>query len=137
MAKKRKKEAKVVEQVRQVVTFPARLIEPIRHFLSREEKRLEKRKKEIDETDPFEDIRRISDNAAPDADAAEQFGHERAKAMREQIDRKLIQIRKALAQIKIGRYGSCEKCGQMIDTDRLMVMPEATFCIKCEKKKTK
>ena len=95
------------------------------------------KKKEIVKADPFEDIRRLSDNAAADADAAEQFGHERAKAMRDQVDRKLIQIRKALTQIKIGKYAICEKCGQMIDTDRLMVMPEATVCIKCEKKKAR
>jgi len=110
-------------------------VEPIGRFLRREQKRLEKRRNEIREADPFEDVRRVSDNAAPDADAAEQFGHERAKAMREQVERKQIQIKKALARIKIGKYGICEKCGQMIDTDRLMIMPETTFCIKCEKKK--
>ncbi len=137
MAKSKKSKNRVVKQVRQVVTFPAKLVEPIRHFLSHEEKRLEKRKKEIVEADPFEDVRRLSDNAAPDADAAEQVGHERAKAMKEQIERKLIQVRKAMAQIKIGKYGICEKCGEMINTDRLMVMPEATVCIKCEKKKEK
>ena len=132
MAKQKKKEARVVRQVKQVVTFPAKVIEPIGRFLRREERRLLKRKKEIVKTDPFEDVRRLSDNAAADADAAEQFGHERAKAMRDQVDRKLIQIRKALTRIKIGKYGICEKCGQMIDTDRLMVMPEATVCIKWE-----
>ncbi len=137
MAKSKKRQARVAKQVRQVVTFPAKVLEPIGHFLKREERRLEKRRKEIAEADPFEDIRRLSDNAAADADAAEQFGHERAKAMRDQVDRKLIQIRKALTRIKIGQYAICEKCGQMIDTDRLMVMPEATLCIKCEKKKAK
>lgn len=137
MAKPEKRKAKVVRQVKQVVTFPAKVIVPIGHFLRREEEKLLKRKKEISKADPFEDVRRLSDNAAPDADAAEQVGHERAKAMREQVDRKLIQVRKALTRIKIGKYAICEKCGQMIDTDRLMVMPEATVCIKCEKKKEK
>jgi len=132
---KPKKRTNVSKQVRQVVTFPAKLVEPIGRFLKREQKRLEKRKKGIREADPFEDVRRLSDNAAPDADAAEQFGHERAKAMREQVERKQIQIKKALTRIKIGKYGICEKCGQMIDTDRLMILPETTFCIKCEKKK--
>lgn len=137
MAKPKKRQARVAKQVRQVVTFPAKLIEPIGRFLRLEERRLEKRKKEIVKTDPFEDIRRLSDNAAADADAAEQFGHERAKAMRNQVERKLIQVRKALTRIKIGKYAICEKCGQMVDTDRLMVMPEATVCIKCEKKKAR
>lgn len=137
MVKSKKSKNRVVKQVKQVITFPSKLVEPIRHFLSREERRLEKRKKEITKADPFEDVRRLSDNAAPDADAAEQVGHERAKAMREQIERKLIQVRKAMARIKIGKYGICEKCGAMVDTDRLMIMPEATVCIKCKKKKEK
>lgn len=137
MAKPEKRKARVVRQVKQVVTFPAKVVEPIMHFLRREERKLLRRKKDIAEVDPFEDVRRLSDNAAADADAAEQVGHERAKAMREQVDRKLIQVRKALTRIKIGKYAICEKCGQMIDTDRLMVMPEATVCIKCERKKGK
>jgi len=136
-AKSKKREARVARQVRQVVTFPAKVLEPVGRFLRREERRLLRRKKEISQADPFEDVRRLSDNAAPDADAEEQFGHERAKAMREQVERKLIQVRKALTRIKVGQYGICEKCNKMIDTDRLMIMPEATICIKCEKKKSK
>lgn len=134
MVKAKKRKANVFKQV---ISFPAKVLEPIGHFLRREEKRLEERKKALAEADPFEDVRRLSDNAAPDADAAEQFGHERASAMKGQIDRKLIQVRKALTRIKIGKYGICEKCGKMIDTDRLMIMPEATVCITCEKKKEK
>ncbi len=117
-----------------MITFPKKLLEPIRDFLSREEKRLEKRKKVLEKEDPFEDVRRLTDNAASDADAAEQAGHERITALKTELDRKLIQVRKALTMIKIGKYGTCEKCGRMIDTDRLMIYPEATVCVKCKKK---
>jgi len=96
---------------------------------------LERKKKAITEEDPFIDSRRISDNASPDTDMAEQIGHAKTKALENQINRKLIQIRKALTRIKIGKYGICERCGKMIDTDRLMIMPETTICVKCEKKK--
>lgn len=120
-----------------VIRFPAKLIAPIKDFLSKEERRLKKRKADLDKEDPFEDVRRVTDNAATDTDALEQFGHERTQALKKEVDRKLIQIRKAMSQIKIGRYGTCEKCQKMINTDRLMVMPEATLCIKCEKKKEK
>jgi RNA polymerase-binding transcription factor DksA len=37
--------------------------------------------------------------------------------------------------VKLGKYGICEKCGKMIDTDRLAINPEATTCIDCEKDK--
>lgn len=120
--------------MRMVIAFPRKLLDPIRDFLSREEKKLEKRKKILEKEDPFEDVRRLTDNAASDADAAEQAGHERITALKSGVDRKLIQVRKALSRIKIGKYGICEECGRMIDTDRLMIYPEATVCVKCKKK---
>ena len=119
------------------ISFPGYVLEPIRKFLRREEQGLEKRKKSLENEDPFADTRRLADNAASDADAAEQFGHARIEALRREVDRRLIEIRKALSRIKIGQYGHCESCGQMIDTDRLMVKPEATLCLKCEQKKEK
>ena len=119
------------------IKFPANILAPIKHFLSREERRLKKRKAAIVKEDPFQDVRRLGDNAATDAEATEQVGHERSQAVKKEVDRKLIQIRKALTRIKLGSYGSCEKCSKMIDTDRLMVVPEATLCVKCEKKKEK
>ena len=39
--------------------------------------------------------------------------------------------------IKNKGYGICEDCGKMIDTDRLMIYPEATLCVSCEAKKEK
>lgn len=117
------------------INFPLSVLKPIQKFLTREEKELEKRKKTLEKEDPFADSSRLIDSAAPDADAAEQFGHSRIEALKHEIDRRLIEIRKALSKIKIGSYGTCEECGEMIDTERLMVKPEASKCIECEKKK--
>lgn len=117
--------------------FPAQVLEPIRKFLTREEKQLKKRKASLEEQDPFNDVSRVTDNASPDTDAAEQFGHARVEAMGKEVNRRLTDIRKALTRIRIGNYGTCAGCGKMIDTDRLMVKPEATLCIKCEIKKEK
>jgi RNA polymerase-binding transcription factor DksA len=131
----KKKVTKVVKKRR--LGFPVKILKPVANFLSQEIIRLERKKKDIAREDPFNDTKRIIDNAAPDTDIAEQIGHERVKALEGQINRKLIQLKKALAMIKIGRYGVCEKCGKMIDTERLMIMPEATICVSCEKKKEK
>ena len=117
------------------VAFPASLLEPIKQFLHLEEKKLNERKKKLEEQDPFKDPKRLADNASSDADAAEQFGHANVEGLKKEIDRKLVQVRKALTRTKVGKYGICEKCGGMIDTDRLTVFPEATICVKCEKKK--
>lgn len=120
---------------KQIVAYPAKLVAPVGKFLQARLKVLEKRKEDIEKEDPFRDATRILDNASPDTDAAEQFGHARATAIKEQLDRKIIQTKKALARVKIGKYGVCEDCHQMIDTDRLMVYPEATLCAKCKAKR--
>ena len=112
-----------------ITSFPAKLVAPIGEFLQDRLKQLESRKKDIEEED------RLLDNAAPDADAAEQFGHARTTAINKQIDKKIIQTKKALARIKVGKYGMCEDCGNMIDTDRLVVYPEATLCAECQSKR--
>ena len=118
-----------------IAEFPKKLIAPIGEFLSEQISRLEKRKNVVDGDDPFKDTRRLNDNASPDSDAAEQFGHARVSAIRSELDRKIIQTRKALSRVRVGKYGICENCGNMIDTDRLMIYPEATLCVTCEKKK--
>jgi len=132
-----KKNEKKNSKVKQIIVFPLKILKPVANFLSQEVVRLERKKKEIASRDPFNDSERVNDNASSDTDAAEQVGHERIKALEKQINRKIIQTKKALSMIKIGRYGVCEKCQKMIDTDRLTIMPEATICVKCEKNKEK
>lgn len=132
-----KKVAKGKAKGKQIIRYPAKLLAPVGKFLREKLKILERRKRDIEEEDPFSDTSRLSDNASPDTDAAEQFGHARAIAIKEQLDRKIIQTKKALARVKIGKYGICEECGEMIDTDRLMAYPEATLCARDAAKKEK
>jgi DnaK suppressor protein len=123
--------------MRSMIKFPAKVLRPIRDYLLATQKRLERRRKDIVAEDPFSDASRVNDNAASDSDAREISGHDRAEALRDEVDRRLITIRKALTKIRLGRYGLCENCGKMIDTDRLAVNPTAELCIKCEKKRKK
>ncbi|MDP3994696.1 MAG: hypothetical protein Q8P91_02610 [bacterium] len=98
--------------------FPANLLAPIGVFLQEKLKKLEKRKKDVDGDDPFKDPGRLNDNASPDTDAAEQFGHARASAIKTELQAKIKQTKKALSRLKHGKYTICEDCGKMIDTDR-------------------
>jgi DnaK suppressor protein len=50
------------------------------------------------------------------------------------LEKRLKNINLALEKIKKGTYGICEKCGQKISSERLKVLPEARFCIKCQTK---
>lgn len=117
--------------------YPSEVLNPVRGMLNKKLKDLEKRKKEISSEDPFKDTERVNDNSAPDIEADEQFGHARTFALKSEVARAIIQVRKALSRIKIGKYGVCEVCGQMIDTDRLVIYPEATLCAKDAAKKEK
>lgn len=118
--------------------FPQNLLDPIGSFLSDQLKRLEFRKRELEKEDPFDtNARSLENNAAVDDEAAELAGHARISAVKKQVERQIVQMRKALARVKIGKYGICENCGEMIDTDRLTIYPEATMCVKCERKREK
>ncbi|TSC89411.1 MAG: hypothetical protein G01um10145_568 [Microgenomates group bacterium Gr01-1014_5] len=134
MAKKLKKVISNGDSRPAVIRIPAKLLSPIGKLLSGQLQSLERRRRGLDSDDPFITGREDS-LASPDTNAAEQFGHARIEAVKKEIDRRLIQMRKALARIKVGSYGICEECGQMIDTDRLMVFAEATLCVNCEKRK--
>lgn len=119
------------------LSFPASVVKPVFNFLSAKLNKLQKTKKEVEKEDPFKDTSRILDNASPDTDAAEQFGHASNSAVKQQLDRAIVQTRKALTRIKLGKYGICEECGLMIDTDRLVIYPEATLCAKDAAKREK
>lgn len=131
------KETKVHPKMKQAVQYPAKFLASIGDFLKDQLKRLERRRAELEEDDPFQNGSRPASQASPDDTAAVQFGHARVSAMKDEVDKRIIQTRKALTRVKIGDYGICENCGNMIDTDRLMVYPEATLCIKCGRKREK
>lgn len=120
--------------IKQIIQFPAAVLKPIKDYLTSEEKRLKTKKEDLKKEDPFMDEDRSDDNTL-DSDVAELVGHERVQAIRLEVDKGLINIRKALTRIKLGKYGICANCGKMIDTDRLAVNPTAEFCMECEEKR--
>ena len=123
------------KQIKRV--YPEEILKPVEGALMKKLSDLEKRKKAVEAEDPFADKARLDDNAAIDADAAETVGHMEVSAVQKVLNFSIVQVRKALSMIKIGTYGVCERCGKMIDTDRLMVMADTTVCVDCEKKREK
>lgn len=69
----------------------------------------------------------------PGTDASVLSGHERIVVLEQRLKRDLKEIEAALAKIKNGTYGKCEKCKKAIEPARLDIKPEAVYCIKCEK----
>lgn len=43
----------------------------------------------------------------------------------------------ALLRIKNGNYGECKKCGNLIEKDRLLSVPNSTACCLCKEKANK
>lgn len=117
------------------IRFPANLLKPVGAFLTAKLASLRINRKKIQTEDPFNDKTRDLESAATDTEAEEQFGHARVLAIKAELNLKAKQIKKALEMVKKGKYGICEDCGKMIDTDRLAVFAEATKCIKCGKKR--
>lgn len=49
----------------------------------------------------------------------------------------LNQIEEALRRIDEGKFGTCEVCGKPISQKRLLAVPYARFCIKCQSEEEK
>lgn len=117
--------------------FPNSVLQNIKKFLEFRQKENQKRVSELTKEDPFRDTERLNDNSSIDTEAYEQSSHERIQALKKVLEETDKKIKKALDKIKKGKFGFCEKCGKMIDTDRLSMLPMAELCVSCENKKGK
>ena len=59
-----------------------------------------------------------------------EFSLELAEGERE----RLFALDDAIKRIDEGTYGKCDMCGVMISRQRLKVVPQAKYCIKCQEK---
>lgn len=64
------------------------------------------------------------------AQAAEQL--DRVASLAEQERRELIAIDRALTKIATHQFGICEECEEEIPIKRLLVVPEARLCARCQ-----
>lgn len=110
-------------------SFPSDILESLRVHLEEDKEKTLARVSELNSQDPFTDTDRANDNAASDSDANEESSHDRFAAMVDELKKHVADIDAALIRIGNGTYGYCVKCGNMIDTDRLAILPTAMFCI--------
>lgn len=118
-------------QIRLRTKMGTNIINPIKNILTKKEKELAKASKRLKGEDPLLQPDRASQNAEFVEDADEIAGHERVEASRNLLKSAIGQVNKALARLRIGKYGICEKCHRRIDPARLEVFPEATLCAEC------
>lgn len=67
-------------------------------------------------------------------DATEAFEQAKGLAMRQNAERLLDQVQRALARFEDGTYGLCVNCGCPIDPARLEALPYAQLCLDCQSK---
>lgn len=105
----------------------------IRQALLRQQKEVEEELKDISKDDPVTFDGLIESNEPGTASWMEDV-HSKTIAARENLTGMLSKIQRALFRLNKGDYGKCEKCGKMIEPERLEAMPTATLCIACSKK---
>ncbi|RME83653.1 MAG: TraR/DksA family transcriptional regulator [Caldilineae bacterium] len=71
----------------------------------------------------------LADNATAAFDQASD------QALLRSIRRRLARIERALAKMENGAYGYCEGCGDPIDFARLKALPDARFCLACQRRR--
>ncbi|MFZ2664546.1 MAG: TraR/DksA C4-type zinc finger protein [Patescibacteria group bacterium] len=111
--------------------IPEQFTEGLKKKLMSREKSLENEQQALIKEDPYLQHGRDVDNAEVMDEVLEDTGKTVSDARLGIVKSMKIQIRKALAAIKLGRYGKCEVCGKPIDKARLEAYPEATTCIEC------
>jgi len=110
-------------------------IETLTHLLSEEETLVRKELKGVAFKDPATGglqpkPAKYQGNIRQDDIARESTITETNTALEKELEHRLGQILIAQEKLKNGSYGTCDKCGDAIPLDRLLVVPMAPFCIK-------
>jgi DnaK suppressor protein len=74
-----------------------------------------------------QEVEPATDEGYPDI-----YEREKNLALLQRLEQKLGSINRALRLQQKGDYGICERCGQQIDPERLVVLPDTTLCLKCK-----
>jgi len=111
--------------------LPKEFVELIKSQLTSKEKELQKEQASLMKEDPYLQAGRTESNSEyMDEAILEDTRKTIADAQVSIVQTMLIEVKRALAAIKIGKYGICEVCGDPIDKARLRAYPQATTCLK-------
>ncbi len=110
------------------------LLKFFKDTLTSKEKRYNNEQKQLIEEDPYlKGDRAIGNSDEMDEAILEDVRKEDIDRQKAHVDSMQVMVRKALARLKIGKYGVCEVCNKPIETARLKAFPEATTCIEHSK----
>lgn len=113
---------------------PPTIFKELLNKLWKRNRELKKEEKLVKEADPYMQEGRDNQNAELTDDTVEDVEKTINAARLDLIQTAGLEIRKALAKVRIGTYGFCEMCKKPIDIARLKAFPQATTCFGCSKK---
>lgn len=112
--------------------LPSEFLNGIKKNLLERKEKLKKQLSTFAEKDPKQEDNFNSDfpkfGDKEDENAAEVAAFESNLSLEETLEQSIEMINRALNKMESGVYGLCEKCGQLINPERLKIMPTATKC---------
>ena len=115
----------------------------IKKFIEAQEKKLKEEKKKLEiQLQSFAEKSNQADSGwdaimplyeggiEGEVDEVEEF--DTRLALEKTLEQEFEKIDVALAKIKKGKYGICEKCEKSIPRGRLQAYPQAKLCAKCQ-----
>jgi len=115
--------------------LPASFIQSIKKSLAKKEKTLETEQQLLIDGDPYMQEGRDADNEYLD-DVQEDIEKEITDLRLKGVKDMMLRVKKTLAKIKIGKYGTCDICGKDIKKARLKAYPTASKCVECAKEQS-
>lgn len=119
-----------------MLSLPQKTLDKIKSVLLRQQKNVASQLKSLEKDDPV-----LSDGLAESPESGTESWaadvHARFVTMKNELSGFSKRIALALASIRRGTYGRCEKCGKEIEAARLEAMPTATLCLSCSRKTSK
>lgn len=116
-----------------MLTLTQKTLQTIKKYLLNEQKKARESLRAVESEDPAL-TSSLAESSEPGTDSWIAENHARAIALGGNLKRMGLDVGKALAKIRKGTYGHCEKCGKHIETGRLLAMPTASLCLSCSKK---
>lgn len=119
---------RIKKSMNKKVTAPD-FLNSVKNILKAKEKKLKADQKLLISEDPYMVVGRTEDNSSMFDDAIlEDSRKESVDLQTNVLASAQLGVKRALARLKIGKYGICEVCGKPIESARLKALPTATTC---------
>ncbi|MBI4035959.1 TraR/DksA family transcriptional regulator [Candidatus Daviesbacteria bacterium] len=119
-----------------MLNFPKQTLDFLHKYLQRQKKEVDQSIRDIEEDDPAKSPA-LAESSEPGTDSYIADTHTKSEVIKAQLIRMNSIIKIALSKIKIGTYGKCDNCGKQIETERLLALPSAQYCLSCSQKNIK